>query len=128
MQNLIFFRIHVIWSPIWFPRPGAHQGQYFGPISFCDQWLVPSLDKNFVEYCWDCWDGISELSHWYTQLLLMRRLYIQTPYVLSICFDFNLKFKPCVFLSCDPISDDQMIIRHFLLSISRMIIFNCEKQ
>ena len=38
---------------------------------YCDQWLVPSLDKNFEKYCWDCWDGISQLSHWYTQLLLI---------------------------------------------------------
>ena len=33
LQKLNFIRIHVIWSPKWFPRHGAHQGQFF-----CDQW------------------------------------------------------------------------------------------
>ena len=32
LQKLNFFRIHVIWSPKWFPRPGVHQGQIFWPI------------------------------------------------------------------------------------------------
>ena len=32
LQKLNFFRIHVIWSPKWFPWPGVHQGQIFWPI------------------------------------------------------------------------------------------------
>ena len=31
-QNMIFTRNHVKWSPKGFPRPGAHQGQFFWPI------------------------------------------------------------------------------------------------
>ena len=29
---MIFIQIHVILSPKWFPRPGAHQGQFFWPV------------------------------------------------------------------------------------------------
>ena len=32
LQNMIFIRIHVIWGPTWFSRPGAHQGQFFWSI------------------------------------------------------------------------------------------------
>ena len=38
LQKLNFFRIHAILSPKGFPRPGAHQGQFFWPIL----WLMVS--------------------------------------------------------------------------------------
>ena len=70
LQKLNFFGIHVIFDPKWFPGPVVWplRSKFFN--YYCDQWLVPWLDKNLEEYCWDCWDGISELSQWYTQLLL----------------------------------------------------------